>query len=118
MRRSLPSTSGGTLMSIDEASWSIEDQEAGFALPARFFYDAAVFEQEKSKIFYKSWHLVAHVNELREPGSFVTHEIFEQSVLVVAGRDGKIRAFHNVCQHRGNRLVDARRGKTPTLTVG
>lgn len=105
-------------MAIDEASWSVEDQEAGYALPARFFYDSAVYEQEKTKIFFKSWHLVAHVNELREPGSFVTHDVFEQSILVVAGRDGAIRAFHNVCQHRGNRLVESRRGKVSMLTCG
>jgi choline monooxygenase len=105
-------------MGIDEASWSVADQEAGYALPPRFFYDGAVFEQEKAKIFFKSWHLVAHVNELREPGTFVTHQIFEQSVIVVAGRDGEIRAFHNVCQHRGNRLVESRRGKVSMLTCG
>ena len=105
-------------MAIDEASWSVEDQEAGYALPARFFYDDAVYEQEKTKIFFKSWHLVAHVNELREPGNFVTHGVFEQSILVVAGRDGEIRAFHNVCQHRGNRLVESRRGKVSMLTCG
>jgi len=105
-------------MSIDQASWSVADQEAGYALPPRFFYDEAVFEQEKAKIFFKSWHLVAHVNELREPGTFVTHQIFEQSVIVVAGRDGEIRAFHNVCQHRGNRLVESRRGKASMLTCG
>jgi choline monooxygenase len=98
--------------------WSVADQDAGYALPARFFYDEAVFQQEKAKIFFKSWHLVAHVNELREPGAFVTHEIFEQSVLVVAGRDGQIRAFHNVCQHRGNRLVEPRRGSSAVLTCG
>lgn len=57
------------------------------------------------------------INELREPGTFVALEIFEQIVLVVAGRDG-IRAFHNVCQHRGNRLVESRRGKVPMLTCG
>ena len=105
-------------MAIEEASWSVEDQEAGYALPARFFYDDAVYQQEKTKIFFKSWHLVAHVKELREPGSFVTHEIFEQSIIVVAGRDGEIRAFHNVCQHRGNRLVESRRGKVAMLTCG
>lgn len=105
-------------MAIDEASWSVKDQEAGYALPARFFYDASVYEQEKMKIFFKSWHLVAHVNELREPGSFATHEVFEQSILAVAGRDGEIRAFHNVCQHRGNRLVESRRGKVSMLTCG
>jgi carnitine monooxygenase subunit len=105
-------------MHTKQAEWSLEDQAAGHALPARFFFDEAVFQEEKAKIFFKSWHLVAHRNELREPGAFVTHEIFEQSVIVIAGRDGEIRAFHNVCQHRGNRLVDARRGKSPVLTCG
>ena len=105
-------------MGIDEASWSVADQEAGYALPSRFFYDDAIFEEEKAKIFFRSWHLVAHVDELREPGAFVTHQIFEQSVIVVAGRGGEIRAFHNVCQHRGNRLVAARRGKVSMLTCG
>src|SRR5258708_10548589 len=98
-------------MGIDEASWSVADQEAGYALPPRFFYDDAVFEQEKAKIFFKSWHLIAHVNELREPGSFVTHQIFEHSVIVVAGRDDELRAFHNVFLHRGNRLYAARPGQ-------
>jgi phenylpropionate dioxygenase-like ring-hydroxylating dioxygenase large terminal subunit len=105
-------------MSTERAEWSVEDQAAGLSLPARFFYEAAEFEQEKARIFLKSWHLVAHVNELREPGSFVTHGIFEQSVILIAGREGAIRAFHNVCQHRGNRLVAARRGKVPILTCG
>ena len=105
-------------MNAENVEWSISDQNAGYSLPSRYFYDENVFQREKSKIFFKSWHLVGHVNELREPGSFVTHDIFDQSVIVIAGREGKIRAFHNVCQHRGNRLVEARRGKSPTLTCG
>jgi phenylpropionate dioxygenase-like ring-hydroxylating dioxygenase large terminal subunit len=105
-------------MSSELDGWSQEDQEAGYALPARFFYEEAVFAREKTNIFFKSWHLVGHVSELREPGAFVTHEIFEQSILVVAGRDGQIRAFHNVCQHRGNRLVESRRGKVSMLICG
>ena len=100
------------------AEWSVEDQAAGYSLPARFFYDEEVFQREKANIFFRSWHLVAHANELKEPGSYVTHDIFEQSVLVVAGRDGQLRAFHNVCQHRGNRLVESRRGKSPSFTCG
>jgi choline monooxygenase len=99
-------------------NWSSADQEAGFALPSRFFYDEAIYQRERTEIFFKSWHLVAHVNELRAPGAFVTHEIFDQSVLVLAGRDGVIRAFHNVCQHRGNRLVQARRGSSPLIVCG
>jgi choline monooxygenase len=105
-------------MNAENVEWSVHDREAGYSLPSRYFYDPSVFDQEKSKIFFKSWHLVAHVSELREPGSFVTQDIFEQSVIVIAGREGEIRAFHNVCQHRGNRLVGARRGKSPSLTCG
>lgn len=100
------------------AEWTVEDQEAGYALPARFFYDPEVFQRERKNVFFKSWHLVGHVNELKEPGAYVTHDVFEQSVLVVAGRNGELRAFHNVCQHRGNRLVNTRRGQTPTFTCG
>ena len=105
-------------MQTEPAEWSALDQAAGYSLPARFFYDENVFRRERTNIFFKSWHLVAHVNELKEPGSYVTQDIFEQSVLIVAGRDGGLRAFHNVCQHRGNRLVASRRGKTPTFTCG
>src|ERR1700726_804739 len=89
--------------------WSESEQAAGWALPAPFFYDPSIFQQERLRIFFRSWHLVAHVNELRTPGDFVTHEILEQSVIVTRGKDGEIRAFHNACQHRGNRLLDAAR---------
>ncbi|HLY55626.1 MAG TPA: Rieske (2Fe-2S) protein, partial [Stellaceae bacterium] len=105
-------------MSIAELTWTEADQAAGFSLPAPFFYDERVFRRERTAIFFKSWHLVVHVNELRETGAFATYEIFDQSVIVLAGRDGVIRGFHNVCQHRGNRLVEARRGRTPAVTCG
>src|SRR5450755_896493 len=105
-----------TPMALAKSDWSAADQQAGFGLPARYYYDRAVFDQEKSNVFLKSWHLVAHVNELRDCGSYVTFEVFDQSVLVVRGRDGEIRAFHNVCQHRGNRLVGMRCGKVNLLT--
>jgi carnitine monooxygenase subunit len=96
--------------------WSESEQAAGWSLPAPFFYDPSIFQQERLRIFFRSWHLVAHVNELRTPGDFVTHEILEQSVIVTRAKDGEIRAFHNACQHRGNRLLDATRGHTPAIT--
>jgi len=101
-----------------ETLWNQQDQDAGFSLSARYFYDEDIYQRERSAIFLKSWHLVAHVGELRAPGDFVTHEIFDQSVLVTTDKDGSIRAFHNVCQHRGNRLVEARRGNTPLVVCG
>src|SRR5262249_20737747 len=91
--------------------WNPGQPERALTLPARYFYDPAVFDAERERIFYPAWHCVAHVNELKEPGSFATLDIFDQSVVIMRGDDGTLRGFHNVCQHRGNRLLDARRGK-------
>ena len=104
-------------MAVESADLNVASSE-DYTLPARCFYDPAVFARERERIFFRSWQLVAHRNELREPGSFVTHELLGQSIVVVAGRDGTLRAFHNVCQHRGNRLIAARRGKAALFTCG
>src|SRR5580658_2570919 len=98
--------------------WSESDQAAGMSLPAPYFYDESIFQKERLQIFLKSWHLVAHVSELRAPGDFVTYDILDQSVIVTRSKEGGIQAFHNVCQHRGNRLVNTARGNTPALTCG
>jgi choline monooxygenase len=100
------------------AEWSATDQAQGWSLPATFFYEESVFQQERLRIFFRSWHLAGHLNELRNPGDFVTCNILDQSVIVTRSQDGQIRAFHNVCQHRGNRLIDAPRGHVPAITCG
>ncbi|MDE1174304.1 MAG: aromatic ring-hydroxylating dioxygenase subunit alpha [Parvibaculaceae bacterium] len=97
-------------------AWDEQDAEEAYSLPAHFFYDQKIFDAEKKDIFFKSWHMIGHESELATPGSFLTQDIFEQSVIATRDRDGKIYAFHNVCQHRGNRLVEERRGKfSPAL---
>jgi phenylpropionate dioxygenase-like ring-hydroxylating dioxygenase large terminal subunit len=98
-----------------KTSWEIGDPETSYSLPSSFFFDPKVLEAERDAIFYKGWHVVGHVNELSEPGAFLTQDIFDQSVIVTRGRDGEVRAFHNVCQHRGNRLLQERRGTLNTV---
>ena len=85
------------------------------ALP---YYDPAWFELEREAVFRRSWLQVGHVCELPEPGSFIRREIevLKASVLVVRGKDGEIRAFHNVCTHRGTQLVEEAQGKTARFT--
>jgi phenylpropionate dioxygenase-like ring-hydroxylating dioxygenase large terminal subunit len=94
--------------------WEPAEPEDAHTLPARFFYDPQVLEAERERIFYKAWHVVGHASELAAPGAFLTQEIFDQSVIVIRGADGEVRAFHNVCQHRGNRLLLQRRGRLTT----
>ena len=93
-----------------DTTWVHNDPDTAYTLPSRYFYDPAIFAEEKRKIFYRAWHLACNKNEIAEPGQYVVCDVFEQSVIVVRGRDGVARAFHNVCQHRGHRLVDGRRG--------
>ncbi len=92
-------------------TWDYSDPVSGETMPAPFFFDPQIFAEERERIFMRSWHPVGHVNEFAESGSYIVQDIFEQSVIVMAGKDGGIRAVHNACRHRGNRLLNDRRGK-------
>ncbi|MEO5325169.1 aromatic ring-hydroxylating dioxygenase subunit alpha [Mesorhizobium sp. CC13] len=97
-------------MTIAQLTWDYSDPRTCTSMPAPFFFDQGVFDEEKAKIFMNCWHVVGHVSEFAKPGDFVVQHIFEQSIIVMAGKDGEINAFHNACRHRGNRLIEERRG--------
>src|SRR4051812_16437635 len=80
----------------------------GAALPfvdSRIYTEADIFEQELSRIWRKSWLLVAHESELPAPLDFRTTSIAREPVAIVRGDDGVVRAFLNVCPHRGALLL-------------
>ena len=91
--------------------WSYSDPERALTLPSKYFYDPALHERERDRIFMSAWHLIGHKNDLDAPGAFIVRDIFDQSVVATRDRKGDVHAFHNVCQHRGNRLVTESRGK-------
>ena len=82
------------------------DPAQSLTLPARFYTDESVYALEQEAIFYNSWWYAGHVSQLQKTGDYLTTEIHEQSVFVVRDRDGDLRAFYNVCQHRGHELVN------------
>lgn len=84
------------------------DPAQSFTLPARFYTDPAIYEAEKAAIFYRSWWCAGHRSQLPTLGSYLTTEIHEQGVLVTRDADGVLRAFYNVCQHRGHELAQGR----------
>jgi glycine betaine catabolism A len=73
-------------------------------LPGHVYTDPAVFAVEQERIFEAMWFAVARGGELDAPGRFVTRQVGRESVIVVRGRDSRLRAFLNVCRHRGARL--------------
>ncbi len=87
-------------------------------VPAKPYYDADWYELERKAIFLRHWIVAGHVCEVPEPGSFIRRE-FEfagASLLIVRGKDGVLRAFHNVCTHRGTQLIDEAEGKRATFS--
>ena len=83
-----------------------ENPESSWTLPGYIYFDADVYRQEQAKIFYRNWQYVCHVSRLQQPGQYCVRDIGDQSVFVIRDRDGEIRAYHNVCQHRAHRLLE------------
>ncbi len=80
---------------------------------SRPYYDPEWWELERKAIFMRSWLHIGHVCEIPEPGNFIKRdlEFAKASLLIVRGKDGEVRAFHNVCTHRGTQLVAEAEGK-------
>ncbi len=89
-------------------------------IPIEPYISEAYFDQEKEKIFRRVWLNVGRAVHIPNTGDyFVKHlAVLGGSVLVVRGDDGRIRAFHNVCQHRGNQLVYDDHGCRKAFTCG
>ncbi len=94
------------------------DSDAGksYTLPASMYVDPDVLRAETEAIFLKSWIYVGHTSEFAEAGDYLTTEIADQRIYVIRTEGGPIKAFHNVCQHRGHSLLRGR-GKARKLLV-
>ena len=88
------------------------DPELSYTLPGYYYFDADIFAREREGIWFKSWILAGYLHDLEKPGDFVTRQILDQEVFVVRGKDGALRAFYNVCMHRGHELVKGKGNKT------
>ena len=76
-------------------------------IPTRRYYDAEFFELEKQRLWLHVWQMACRLEEIPEVGDYVEYRIFEKTVIIVRSRTG-VRAFHNVCRHRGMQLVEGR----------
>jgi phenylpropionate dioxygenase-like ring-hydroxylating dioxygenase large terminal subunit len=76
------------------------------------YVSTAVFEAEREMIFRRVWLLVGRESEIPAPGDFMKRKIppLQAEALVVRGRDGRVRGFHNTCPHRGSALVREEQG--------
>ena len=79
-------------------------------LPAWTYHSDALFQLEKQQVFLRHWQVVGHVSDIPAPGNWLSFDMLGERAVVMRGQDGVIRAFHNLCRHRGARVVDGMQG--------
>jgi phenylpropionate dioxygenase-like ring-hydroxylating dioxygenase large terminal subunit len=92
------------------AAMSDRDPDEGWSLPAWVYRDPEFFRVETERVMRPSWQVVCHLSDIASPGAWHTLEFLGESIIVVRGKDAVVRAFTNVCRHRGSRIVDGSSG--------
>lgn len=80
-------------------------------IAADAYISADYARAERDHLWRKVWLQAGRIEDLREPGDYITYDIGPDSVIIILGDDGALRAFHNVCVHRGRRLIDTPEGQ-------
>ena len=84
-------------------------------LPQKYFVSPEVFEQEQEKIFAQHWMLVGHESDVAKAGDYFLRDVSGESVIIVRDKGGEVRAFYNVCRHRGTRLCEEASGHSSAI---
>jgi len=75
-------------------------------LPPACYIDSAFYRAELDRVFYRGWHLIGRLDQIAEPGEYLTAAVGDVGLIAVRGRDGVARAFVNACRHRGTPLIE------------
>jgi glycine betaine catabolism A len=93
----------------------IARRRSGYSLEAPFYQRSEIFDLDMDVIFSRHWIYVGVEPDIPEPGDYFTVPLGKASVVVVRDDDMSIRAFHNVCRHRGARLCDGIKGSVGNI---
>ncbi|HET7829837.1 MAG TPA: Rieske (2Fe-2S) protein, partial [Candidatus Limnocylindrales bacterium] len=103
--------SGVPLLTAAELASIRREYRGATLLPARMYQDPAILDWERENILLRDWLMVAREEDVAEPGSFQLLDVEGENVILVRGRDDVIRAFYNVCRHRGTAVEERECGK-------
>src|SRR5947208_2667582 len=106
---------GDATVEMEQAEQMGAALERGYTLTAEWYTDPAIYALEQRRIFRASWQYVDMTDEVARPGDFVTATVGEVPVVITRGEDGELRAFANVCRHRGAQVVRDACGNRKTL---
>ncbi len=89
--------------------------EEALTIPAPWYTDQTLYNLELQTVFANSWHLAARVDQLCEPGQYVTSDIAAEPIVVVRGSDGVLRGFFNACRHHAAAVMTEPEGRANQL---
>jgi len=79
-------------------------------LPGWTYHSKALFDLEMDAVFRTHWQIAGHVSDIPAPGDYLTMDIAGERALIIRGKDGVVRGFHNLCRHRGARVAAEAKG--------
>jgi Rieske 2Fe-2S family protein len=83
-------------------------------LPGPAYHSDETYEIDRERVFFRHWLYAARAERISEPGSWLRIDVAGESILLVRGKDDRIRGFYNVCRHRGSRICDESEGRVRT----
>lgn len=100
------------LLDPDDLARTAAPLDSAWTLPPAAYTDPAVFELERERIFARSWMAVAREDRIPEPGDYLTLTLAGQPLVVVRGRDGRVRVLSSVCLHRAAKVAEGSGNRT------
>src|SRR5258707_683944 len=82
----------------------------GWSLPGEFHFDEEIHRLDLERVWRRGWLFAGHSCEIPAAGDYLTLRVDADSIIVIRSQDGAIRAFHNVCRHRGSVICGDDRG--------
>lgn len=104
-----------TTMSPIDLESLVKGRAVGHSLEAPFYTSREVYELDLAAVFGRHWLFCATEAEIPEPGDYITVDVGPYSVIILRDDDENIRALHNVCRHRGSRILDSPCGSVGNL---
>ena len=86
-----------------------------FTPPSRWYKDPEILELERLAVSSRSWQFVCRADQIREPGEYITDAIAGEPILVVRGKDNRLRGFFNVCRHHAAAVATKCEGRVDNL---
>jgi phenylpropionate dioxygenase-like ring-hydroxylating dioxygenase large terminal subunit len=93
----------------------IAEVRAGYSLPQAFYCDDAAFKADMDRVISRKWLLAGHISRIPNKGDYFLFRVGAEQIIVIRENEESIRAYFNVCRHRGSTLCQADSGNAPKL---